>query len=87
MLKADAVVAALDQLGIKRQRMTVDSRSIMPGDVFVAIPGARSDGRNYMDPAAALGTSAILREPSGAIAHSLTIPVLRSEERRVGKEC
>ena len=76
MLTADAVVAALDQHGVKRQRMTVDSRSIVPGDVFVAIPGARSDGRNYMASAALLGASAILREAWGAVAHSLTIPVL-----------
>ena len=76
MLTANAVVAALDQLGVKRQRMTVDSRSIVPGDVFAAIPGTRADGRDYMIAAASLGAAAILREPSGAIAHSLTIPVL-----------
>ena len=76
MLKADAVVAALDQQGVKRQRMTVDSRSVVPGDVFVAIPGARTDGRAYMQGAASLGAAAILREPSGAAAHTLTIPVL-----------
>ena len=76
MLKADAVVAALDQQGVKRQRMTVDSRSVVPGDVFVAIPGTRTDGRSYMQAAASLGAAAILREPSGAAAHALTIPVL-----------
>ena len=76
MLKADAVVAALDQQGVKRQRMTVDSRSVVPGDVFVAIPGARTDGRSYMPAAASLGAAAIVREPSGAAAHALTIPVL-----------
>ena len=76
MLNADAVVAALDQHGVKRQRMTVDSRSVVPGDVFVAIPGARTDGRSYMQAAASLGAAAILREPSGAAAHALIIPVL-----------
>ena len=76
MLTADSVVVALDQHAVKRQRMTVDSRSIVSGDVFVAIPGARADGRDYMDAAALLGAAAILREPSGAVAHGLLIPVL-----------
>ncbi len=76
MLTADAVVAALDRHRVKRQRMTVDSRSIVPGDVFVAIPGARADGRHYMAAAASLGATAILREPSGAADHRLAVPVL-----------
>lgn len=76
MLTADAVVAALDQHGVKRQRITVDSRSVAPGDVFVAIPGAHSDGRNFMASAAALGASAILRESSAGIARGIAIPVL-----------
>ncbi len=76
MLTADTVGAALDELGIKRQRMTVDSRNIEPGDVFVAIPGVRTDGREYMHRAASLGAIAILREPADAAAHMLSIPVL-----------
>ena len=76
ILTAEAVVAALDHYGVKRQRMTVDSRSIAQGDVFVAIPGARMDGRDYMHAAASLGAAVILREPSGAAADTLTIPVL-----------
>ncbi len=76
MLTADAVVAALDQHDVKRQRMTVDSRSIVPGDVFVAIPGTRTDGREFMVTAASRGAAAILREPAGACAHALAIPVI-----------
>ena len=76
MLTADAVVAALELHGVKRQRMTVDSRSIVPGDVFVAIPGTRADGREYINAAAELGAAAILREPPRAVTHGLAIPVL-----------
>ena len=76
MQTAEAVVAALDQHGVKRQRMTVDSRSIVPGDVFVAIPGTRADGRDFMATAASRGAAAILREPADASAHTLTIPVI-----------
>ena len=77
MLTAEAVVAALDQHGVKRQRLTVDSRSIVPGDVFIAIPGARADGRNYMDAAASLGAVAIVCESDAATAHTLAIPVIQ----------
>lgn len=76
MFAADAVVASLDQHGVKRQRMTVDSRSVLRGDVFVAFPGIRADGRDFMATAASLGAAAILREPADASAHTLAIPVI-----------
>ncbi len=76
MVAADNVVSVLDRAGIKRQRVTIDSRSIVPGDVFVAIPGARVDGRDFMGIAASLGAAAILREAAGAAPHTLRIPVI-----------
>ena len=76
MPTADAVIAALDQHGVQRQRITVDSRSLVHGDVFVAVPGVRTDGRDFMAAAASLGAAAILREPAGAGAHALAIPVI-----------
>jgi UDP-N-acetylmuramoyl-L-alanyl-D-glutamate--2,6-diaminopimelate ligase len=76
MPAADAVLAALGQQGVQRQRMTVDSRSIERGDVFVAIPGARTDGRDFMAAAVSRGAAAILREPAGAAAHGLAVPVI-----------
>jgi UDP-N-acetylmuramoyl-L-alanyl-D-glutamate--2,6-diaminopimelate ligase len=54
----------------------VDSRGIVRGDVFVAIPGTRTDGRDFMTNAASLGAAAILREPAGPAAHGLAIPVI-----------
>ncbi|MEO7255986.1 MAG: UDP-N-acetylmuramoyl-L-alanyl-D-glutamate--2,6-diaminopimelate ligase [Casimicrobium sp.] len=76
MLTAQTVVAVLDQHGVKRQRMTVDSRSIVPGDVFVAIPGASHDGRDYMTAAVSLGAAAIVRESAGASTNTFAIPVI-----------
>ena len=76
MLTAEAVVARLDQYGVKRQRMTVDSRSIVPGDVFVAVPGTRTDGRDYMDAAAGLGAAAIVCESGATAASARAIPVI-----------
>ncbi len=65
-VEASAVVAALDRLGVTRQRMTLDSRSIQAGDVFVAIPGSRVDGRQFVAAALDAGAAAVLQEAIGA---------------------
>ncbi len=77
MQTVQTVVAALDQHGVNRQRMTVDSRSIVPGDVFIAIPGTRTDGRDYIDAAASLGAAAIVCESEGTASRALAIPVIQ----------
>jgi UDP-N-acetylmuramoyl-L-alanyl-D-glutamate--2,6-diaminopimelate ligase len=74
-----SVLSSLDALGVKRQRMTVDSRSVVPGDVFVAIPGTRVDGRDYVVAAQSQGAVAVLWEPAGmqvADTTLITIPVI-----------
>lgn len=47
--------------------VAVDSRSVRPGDLFVAIRGARVDGHDYAREAASLGAAALLgeRRPAG----------------------
>ena len=65
-VEAAAVVAALDRLGVRRQRMTLDSRDIKPGDVFVALPGSRVDGRQFVRAALDAGAAAVLQEAVGA---------------------
>ena len=51
-----------------------DSRSVSPGDLFVAIRGANSDGHDYLERAVALGAAALLVEemPSDAIRKDLS---------------
>src|SRR5680860_1339635 len=39
-----------------------DSRSVVPGDLFVAIPGAVVDGHDYVDRAVAAGAAAVIVE-------------------------
>ena len=53
------VLSKLDALGVKRRRMTVDSRLVVPGDVFVAVPGTRVDGRDYVLAAQTQGAAAV----------------------------
>ncbi|UCC80334.1 MAG: UDP-N-acetylmuramoyl-L-alanyl-D-glutamate--2,6-diaminopimelate ligase [Candidatus Zixiibacteriota bacterium] len=40
--------------------ITVDSRTVQPGNLFIAIPGHSQDGRQYISEAVSLGASAVL---------------------------
>jgi UDP-N-acetylmuramoyl-L-alanyl-D-glutamate--2,6-diaminopimelate ligase len=42
------------------QRLMLDSRHVLPGDLFIAIPGNTVDGRNYIDDAIAHGATAVV---------------------------
>ncbi|HEV3474190.1 MAG TPA: UDP-N-acetylmuramoyl-tripeptide--D-alanyl-D-alanine ligase [Actinomycetota bacterium] len=39
----------------------VDSRQVRPGDLFVALPGARNDGHEFVDAAFAAGAAGVVR--------------------------
>ena len=43
--------------------LTLDTRTLTPGDVFVALPGAEHDGRDFIERALAAGAAAVLMEP------------------------
>ena len=63
--------------------LTLDSRTLEPGDVFVALPGAEQDGRDFIEPALAAGAAAVLAEPGQQIsqddARVVSIPGLRGQ--------
>lgn len=55
----------LEQLlaaGVQPRRLVNDSRKVERGDIFIAYPGANSDGRNYIAAALAAGAAAVLWE-------------------------
>ena len=54
--------AALDALGVEIRRLRSDSRQIQAGEVFVACPGQRTDGRRFIAQAIAAGAAAVLWE-------------------------
>jgi UDP-N-acetylmuramoyl-L-alanyl-D-glutamate--2,6-diaminopimelate ligase len=54
---ADANAGALDVTGV-----TVDSRAVKPGNIFVAVTGAKADGLRFVDQAAAAGAVAVAAE-------------------------
>ncbi len=46
--------------------ITLDSRRVLPGDVYAALPGARAHGIDFVAQAAAAGASMVLTDESGA---------------------
>jgi UDP-N-acetylmuramoyl-L-alanyl-D-glutamate--2,6-diaminopimelate ligase len=62
-MKPQTVVGTLDQdiTGI-----TCDSRRVMPGNLFVAVPGERTDGHRFVEAAIDRGASAVVLERDAA---------------------
>ena len=71
----------LDALGICG--LTADSREVRPGYLFMAVPGARADGRAFIQDALARGAKAILA-PAGTATDSLPagVPVILDDAPR-----
>ncbi|MDE1990324.1 MAG: UDP-N-acetylmuramoyl-L-alanyl-D-glutamate--2,6-diaminopimelate ligase [Betaproteobacteria bacterium] len=58
-------VAALRHLGLPLQRLTADSRQVLPGMAFAAYPGTHADGRQFIPQAIERGAAAVLWEREG----------------------
>ncbi len=56
--------------------LCLDSRNLVPGDLFVAVVGSASDGRNYIEGAVARGAVAVLAEAEGLAVADSAIPVI-----------
>ena len=56
------IAAWLTSIVHEGAHLRLDSRTVKPGDVFVAVPGARSDGRRFIRVAAARGAAGVLLE-------------------------
>lgn len=54
-------------------QLSLDSRSIKPGDLFVAVPGYQVDGRNYIDLAAKNGAQMSLVHTDEPDAHGKVV--------------
>lgn len=55
----------LQAQGIMPPRLTLDSRRVSAGDIFIAQPGTHSDGRHHIDEALTRGAAAVLYDPDG----------------------
>jgi UDP-N-acetylmuramoyl-L-alanyl-D-glutamate--2,6-diaminopimelate ligase len=63
--EAQGVLDELQRQGVTAASLCADSRAVAPGDVFVAHPGARADGRRFIADAVARGAAAVLWERQG----------------------
>jgi UDP-N-acetylmuramoyl-L-alanyl-D-glutamate--2,6-diaminopimelate ligase len=72
---AAAVPQAAVTTGGEREvrRVVSDSRRAQPGDLFVAIPGSRTDGAVYVADAIARGAAAVAAEPA-SVPHFSPLP-------------
>ena len=52
--------STIEALGVRHTGLAIDSRKVQPGDLFLAYPGASSDGRRYIGDAVAAGAVAVL---------------------------
>ncbi len=55
-------VEQLENLGVPITRLVTDSRAVRQGDTFVAYPGERTDGRQFIAQAIAQGANAVIWE-------------------------
>lgn len=62
MSPAQTILQALHEFGVTPRRLCSDSREVQAGDVFVALPGSRVDGRNYIEQALSRGAVAVIEE-------------------------
>ncbi|MCK1815573.1 UDP-N-acetylmuramoyl-L-alanyl-D-glutamate--2,6-diaminopimelate ligase [Streptomyces sp. XM4011] len=63
--------------------ITHDSRAALPGDIYVAFPGARFHGADFAAQAASRGAVAVLTDPTGAERAVATgLPVLTVDDPR-----
>ncbi len=64
------ILDELRRLGISAKGIQSDSRRLLPGEIFAALPGQRSDGRQHISDALSRGACAILweSESSGELA-------------------
>ena len=68
--------------------LTLDSRSVEPGDLYVALPGARVHGAAFCADAVAAGAVAVLTDPDGrdrATASGVPVFLLADPRARLGE--
>ncbi len=62
--------------------LTVDSRNVSSGDLFVALPGTNFDGRHYISQAVSKGASAVLTTPGSVVSLEGMPPVIEDVNPR-----
>ena len=74
---SDARLAALEVGGV-----SADSRSIKPGDLFVAVPGTKADGLDFLPQALAAGAAAVMAEQPPSKPLPAGVPFIKVDDAR-----
>ncbi len=64
--------------------VTLDSRRVRPGDLYVALPGARAHGATFADQAIGSGAAAVLTDAAGPVTADVPVLVGTDLRRRLG---
>ena len=90
-LTADELVAASGGTLLARSDRlilggAVDSREVEPGNLFVALPGERTDGHRFVGAAVGAGAAAVLvaRAPAGIDLATVDATIVRVEDTLLG---
>ena len=66
--------------------ISLNSRAVQPGDLYVALPGASRHGADFVSQAVEAGAAAVLTDDAGArllaFSHDIAVPVLLAGEPR-----
>jgi UDP-N-acetylmuramoyl-L-alanyl-D-glutamate--2,6-diaminopimelate ligase len=64
--------------------ISMNTNDLRAGDLFVAMPGLKTHGANFLDKALALGAAAVVTDTAGlSLAGELEVPLLQLEEPRL----
>src|ERR1041384_192248 len=72
LLKQMSVTRVEGSLDREITGLAYDSRRVTPGMIFVAIPGQKTDGHEYIETAVERGAAAIICERNGFVATKAT---------------
>ncbi len=67
--------------GVPIAGLAADSRQVMPGYLFAALPGVKTEGTRFIDDALQRGAAAILM-PEGGTMPSTSLPVIADSDPR-----
>lgn len=82
-LAADIGLAGVDTGSLAVSGITLDSASVVAGDLFAALPGAQQHGARFAGAAVANGAVAVLTDEDGAqLMETSTVPILVVDKPR-----
>ena len=76
MIQLDALFPQWQGEPVTITGLTTDSRKVQPGDLFLAVPGLRHDGRQHIDQAVAAGAAAVAYEAADGYVCSAALPLV-----------